>query len=46
MKKSDYLKSLEDALANGRISVEAYDAGIMNLEVFCEEDDEEDDENT
>lgn len=41
MKASVYLQSLETALANGRITEEAYDAAIMNLEVFCEEDDEE-----
>ena len=41
MKTSDYLKTLENALANGRISEEAYDAAIMNLDVFCDDDEEE-----
>lgn len=41
MKKSEYLQKTFELLNDGKISEEAYDAMIMNSEVFCEEDDEE-----
>lgn len=41
MKKSEYLQKAFYLLNDGKISEEAYDAMIMNSEVFCEEDDEE-----
>ena len=42
MKRSEYLKALFEAYNEGRISAEAYDAGLMNIDEFCYED--EDDE--
>ncbi len=36
------MKRLEEAYAEGRISEEAYDAGIMNADIFCDDDDDDD----
>ena len=41
MSRAEYLKRLEDAYSAGRISAEAYDAGIMNADAFCDEEEEE-----
>lgn len=41
MNRQEYMKRLEEAYSAGRISEEAYDAGIMNADIFC--DDDEDD---
>lgn len=41
MNRSEYLASLADALMRGRISEEAYDAGCMNADAFCDEDEED-----
>ena len=43
MNRQEYMKRLEEAYSAGRISAEAYDAGIMNADVFCDDDDDEDD---
>lgn len=42
MNRAEYMKRLEEAYAAGRISEEAYDAGIMNADIFCDDDEEED----
>lgn len=44
MKKVTYLKQLFEAYNSGRISVESYEAGLMNIETFCEEEEEETEE--
>ena len=41
MKRNDYWKSLREAWEAGRISDEAYDAGMANADVFCDEDEDE-----
>lgn len=43
MTRSDYMKSLQEAYDTGRISAEAYDAGIENANIFCDDDETEDD---
>ena len=40
MSRTEYMKRLEDAYHSGRISAEAYDAGVMNADVFCDDEDE------
>ena len=40
MKRSEYLEKAFEAYNSGKVSEEAYDAMIMNADVFC--DDEED----
>ena len=39
MTRSEYLKRALDALNEGRISTEAYDAMCENADIFCDEDD-------
>lgn len=39
MSKAEYLKQLFDAYNKGDITEEAYDAGVTNADMFCEEDD-------
>ena len=41
MTKKAYMERLERAYAEGRISIEAYDAGIMNADIFCDDDEED-----
>ena len=41
MKRSEYLKKAFEAFNEGRISEEAYDAMVMNADIFCEEDDDD-----
>lgn len=41
MKRSEYLENLFKAYNEGKISVEAYDAGIQNIDIFCEEDEDD-----
>ncbi len=41
MTRSEYLKELFNAYNEGRISVEAYDAGLMNVDCFCEDEEDE-----
>lgn len=42
MTRHDYMKRLQDAFDEGRISEEAYDAAFMNADIFCDDDDEDD----
>lgn len=44
MKRNDYWKSLREAWEAGRISDDAYDAGVMNADALCDEDEDEDEE--
>ena len=44
MRKSEYMKRLEKAYSAGKISAEAYDAGIMNADAFCDDEEEEEEE--
>lgn len=41
MCRQDYLKSIFEAYCEGRISEEAYDAALQNIDIFCEEKEEE-----
>ena len=41
MVKSEYLKQLFKLYNSGEISEEAYDAGVMNADIFCDEESEE-----
>lgn len=41
MKRSEYLNELAKAYREGRISGEAYDAALMNINAFCDEEDED-----
>lgn len=41
MKRNEYLESLSKAYNEGKISAEAYDAGLMNIDYFCEDDEDE-----
>ena len=42
MNRSDYMSRLQDALDTGRISAEAYDSAVMNADIFCDDDEDED----
>lgn len=42
MKKSEYLANAQKAYNEGRISEEAYDSLLMNVDDFCDPDEEED----
>lgn len=41
MKMENYLKQLFEAYNEGRISEDAYDAGLMNASNFCDEEEED-----
>lgn len=41
MVKSEYLKQLFKLYNSGEISEEVYDAGVMNADIFCDEESEE-----
>ena len=41
MTKSEYLKQLFKLYNSGEISEEAYDAGVINADIFCDEESEE-----
>ena len=41
MTKSEYMKQLFKLYNSGEISEEAYDAGVMNADIFCDEESEE-----
>lgn len=41
MVKSEYLKQLFKLYNSGEISKEAYDAGVINADIFCDEESEE-----
>lgn len=38
MTRSEYMRRAFEALNAGRISEDAYDAMVMNAEIFCEDD--------
>ena len=40
MKTHEYIKRAERLLHDGKINDEAYEAMVMNADVFCDEDDE------
>ena len=41
MKKGEYLKRAFDAYNEGRIDADTYDCMVMNIGIFCCDDDEE-----
>lgn len=41
MVKSEYMKQLFKLYNSGEISKEAYDAGVINADIFCDEESEE-----
>ena len=41
MKRSEYLQSLAQAYNEGRISIDAYDQALMNIDNFCDDEDDE-----
>lgn len=41
MKRSEYMKKVFDAYNEGRIDAETYDAMIMNMDDFCDEEEDE-----
>lgn len=41
MVKSEYLKQLFKLYNSGEISKEVYDAGVINADIFCEEESEQ-----
>ena len=41
MTRSEYLKRALNALTECRITDEAYDAMLMNADIFCDDDDED-----
>ena len=43
MKRNEYLARAFDAYNEGRVDAETYDAMIMNVDIFCNDEDEEDD---
>jgi hypothetical protein len=42
MSRAEYMEMLLDAFDSGKISAEAYDVGIQNADIFCDDDDEDD----
>lgn len=40
MCRQEYLENLFNAFNEGRISTEAYDAAVMNMSNFCDDDDD------
>lgn len=43
IKRSEYLKKANEAFDSGRIDEATYDAMLMNIDCFCEEDDDDED---
>ena len=41
MKRKEYLQNLFQAYNEGKISIDAYDAGLMNIDDFCEPEEDE-----
>lgn len=41
MKRDEYLAHLHKAYVSGKISDAAYDAAIMNVDIFCDDDDDD-----
>lgn len=44
MNRHEYLKRLVEAVDSGRITPEAYDAAMLNMEIFCDDEEEDEDE--
>lgn len=40
MCRQEYLESIFKAYCEGRISEEAYDAALQNIDIFCEEEED------
>lgn len=40
MCRQDYLENLFNDYCKGKISEEAYDAALQNIDIFCEEEEE------
>lgn len=40
MNKQEYLENLFKDYCEGKISDEAYDAALQNIDIFCEEEEE------
>lgn len=43
MTRNEYLKSVFDNFNKGEIGAEAYDAALMNIDAFCDDDEEDED---
>lgn len=43
MKRIEYVEELAKAYREGRISEEAYDAALMNIDAFCCDDEDDED---
>lgn len=41
MKRIEYMEELAKAYREGRISEDAYDAALMNIDAFCDDDEED-----
>lgn len=41
MTKNEYLRKAQKAYDDGSISAEVYDAMVENVDIFCDEDDED-----
>ena len=41
MTKQEYMMRLEQAYTSGRIDGAAYDAGVINADIFCDDDEED-----
>ena len=41
MTKNEYLRKAQKAYEDGSISAEAYDTMLENVDIFCDEDDED-----
>ena len=41
MTRSEYMRNLREAWESGKISTEAYDAGVQNADIFCDEEEDE-----
>lgn len=45
MKRSEYMKRALEARDSGRVSEEAYDAILLNADIFCDDDDDQEHDN-
>ena len=41
MTKSEYLQKAQDAFDTGRVDEETYDAMLINIDIFCDDDEDE-----
>jgi hypothetical protein len=41
MTRQEYLEHAFEALNSGRVTTEVYDCMLMNIDVFCDDDEEE-----